>query len=285
LKYDQHPLSAAFPAMTEEELAALAADIKANGLLEPAIVFDGKILDGWHRGLACDRAGVKLVTQKYTGKDPVSFVKSRNWHRRQLTGSQKAAVEVALREWAERGKPKSEPGSDLHTTAQMAEAAGVSEKTIQHAKAAHHAGLGHVVAEGKVSAKTAAEVAKLPPKKLEAAKAAIERGEDPLPKKPTPAAKSAKSKTKAAESPAEETVPLKKYQELATKYDELVETLEDYAHISDGDAAKEMKVLREKLRLAERRRDELMNECKERGKQVEIYKRELKKLGWKGFAK
>jgi predicted RNase H-like nuclease (RuvC/YqgF family) len=183
LKYDQHPLSAAFPAMTEEELAALAADIKANGLLEPAIVFDGKILDGWHRGLACDRAGVKLVTQKYTGKDPVSFVKSRNWHRRQLTGSQKAAVEVALREWAERGKPKSEPGSDLHTTAQMAEAAGVSEKTIQHAKAAHHAGLGHAVAEGKVSAKTAAEVAKLPPKKLEAAKAAIERGDDPLPKK------------------------------------------------------------------------------------------------------
>jgi hypothetical protein len=47
--YEQHPLSAIFPKMSEKEFAGLCADIAANGLAHPIVVFEGKILDGWHR--------------------------------------------------------------------------------------------------------------------------------------------------------------------------------------------------------------------------------------------
>lgn len=42
-------LSNIFPAMTSDETRELEADIKKNGLLEPIILLDGKIPDGYHR--------------------------------------------------------------------------------------------------------------------------------------------------------------------------------------------------------------------------------------------
>jgi hypothetical protein len=53
----QHPLSAAFPAMSADDFAALVEDIKVNGQREPVIVFEGMVLDGWHRYSACVAAG------------------------------------------------------------------------------------------------------------------------------------------------------------------------------------------------------------------------------------
>ena len=57
-KFEQHPLSAAFPAMPEVDLEALAEDIKAHGQREPGLLHEGMVLDGWHRYLACEKAGV-----------------------------------------------------------------------------------------------------------------------------------------------------------------------------------------------------------------------------------
>jgi hypothetical protein len=48
-KYESHPLADIFPPMTKAELAALAEDIKANGLQLPIVLFEGKILDGRSR--------------------------------------------------------------------------------------------------------------------------------------------------------------------------------------------------------------------------------------------
>ena len=50
----QHPLSAAFPAMPDDEFRELVEDIRANGQLEPGIVLDDMVLDGWHRYRACE---------------------------------------------------------------------------------------------------------------------------------------------------------------------------------------------------------------------------------------
>ena len=49
----------------------------------------------------------------------------------------------------------------------MAEAAGTSDRTIRHAKAAVKAGQGEAVRDGKISAKAAAEAAKPKPSVLE----------------------------------------------------------------------------------------------------------------------
>ena len=164
MTYLQHPLSAAFPSMSKDEIQALANDISANGQREPGIIFEDMVLDGWHRYQACEIAGVEFVSRplpKYD--DPVLFVKSRNLHRRHLTASQRAAAVVACSAWAPVGKPANPaPGAPLQkaTVSEMAREAQVSERTIQQAKIAELSGVGADVRDGKVSAKKAADKAK-----------------------------------------------------------------------------------------------------------------------------
>lgn len=92
-----HPAADLFPMLDEKDLAALAEDIKANGLLEPVWLYDDPdhgtvILDGRNRAAACALAGVQLQTRTYTGPDPIRFAVSVNMQRRHLTAGQKAAV-------------------------------------------------------------------------------------------------------------------------------------------------------------------------------------------------
>lgn len=167
-EYHQHPLSAAFPGMSQSELAALTDDIAEEGQREPITLFEGKILDGWHRYQACNACGrVPVTVELPGGVNPVAFVKSRNLHRRHLTGSQRAAAVVACGEWAETGRPKNPaPGAAFPikpTVQEMAKEAEVSPRTIQHAKTAHAAGMGGDVRDGSISAKAAAEIVKPKP--------------------------------------------------------------------------------------------------------------------------
>jgi hypothetical protein len=171
MELNQHPLSAAFPAMSVEDFGALVEDVRANGQREPIMLYEGMVLDGWHRYRACVECGLK--PQKFdfpADKDPVAFVLSHNLHRRHLTPSQRAAAVVACTEWAppHRPKKKGEPGSHLSTTAELAKTAHVSDKTIKDAKAAHKAGLTDAVKAGALTVKEAAQVArgKAEPQKL-----------------------------------------------------------------------------------------------------------------------
>jgi phage anti-repressor protein len=106
--------------------------------------------------------------------------------RRHLTDSQRAAAVVACTAWARPGnQPKPEPGSGLKTKSEMAETAGVSDRTIRQAKRAHEAGLGEAVRDGKVTAKEAASIAKLPePERHAALEAPPESKSKPAPKSP-----------------------------------------------------------------------------------------------------
>ncbi len=89
-----HPLAAALPAMLRDEYVELVADIKANGLREPLMLFEDQVLDGRHRCRACVDLGIALNTRTFTGTtaDAKAYVVSLNVHRRHLTFEQKQEV-------------------------------------------------------------------------------------------------------------------------------------------------------------------------------------------------
>lgn len=175
----QHPLSRAFPAMSDADFRALVEDIATNGQHEPVVTLDGMVLDGWHRYCATQEAGVEAECVPYDGDDPQAFVLGANMHRRHLTASQRAAAIVAVSEWKPQGRPsvasKPAPGAEF-----LAEQASVSTRTIEHVKTAIRAGLGDAVRDGKVSAKAAAESVRPPtPKRTPVAPNVGIGGEEP----------------------------------------------------------------------------------------------------------
>jgi ParB-like chromosome segregation protein Spo0J len=64
-KYKVHPAADVFPMMSDEKLAKLGQDIKANGLRQPIVILHGMLVDGRNRLEAMERAGLP------TGPDDV----------------------------------------------------------------------------------------------------------------------------------------------------------------------------------------------------------------------
>ncbi len=94
-----HPLANIFPLLTGEDFAGMVADIKQKGLIENIILTpDGLILEGRNRYRACLEAGVepKFETTREPQENWLSFIISKNVHRRHLTASQRAAVAAEL---------------------------------------------------------------------------------------------------------------------------------------------------------------------------------------------
>jgi protein gp37 len=97
-----HPVAARFPALSEDELEALAQDIKANKQRQPIILTaNGKmIIDGVNRWKACKRAGVKPIfkrlSKSYTETDILNYIVSVNLRRRDLTAGQRAMLALDL---------------------------------------------------------------------------------------------------------------------------------------------------------------------------------------------
>lgn len=87
-----HEIANLFPMMGVDEFEQLKGDIKANGLIEPIVLYEDKILDGRNRWLACGEVGEKPRFDYYQEDQPVSFVISKNMNRRHLTASQKAMI-------------------------------------------------------------------------------------------------------------------------------------------------------------------------------------------------
>jgi len=94
-----HPYAELFPRMTNPEFEGLSGDIARKGLLEDIIVYEGKILEGRERYVACVRKKVPPRFREYAGEcgSPLEFVVSKNLHRRHLTEGQRALVAARLR--------------------------------------------------------------------------------------------------------------------------------------------------------------------------------------------
>jgi len=88
-----HPVALIMPPMNDEEFRMFKEDISGNGLIEPIVLFQGKVLDGRNRYNACRELGIEVFARTWEGgMDPVEYVVSKNIHRRQLTPAQRATA-------------------------------------------------------------------------------------------------------------------------------------------------------------------------------------------------
>ena len=107
-----HPCLDLFPLMADDELAALAADITAHGLLDPVVVDrEGVLLDGRCRLEACRRAGVAPRFRTYAGDAPVAFILSANLARASYPQSVRAMAVAQARHDAIRPGPAKKHGA------------------------------------------------------------------------------------------------------------------------------------------------------------------------------
>lgn len=156
-----HPIADCFPLIEGTEFDELAEDIRLNGVREPVILFEGKILDGRNRYRASEAAQVDCPLTTYDGADPVGFVVSLNLRRRHLSEGQRAWVAAKLANISLGGNQHSE-GMPIGRASELL---NVSERTTARAVVVRDHGaveLQEKVASGAVAPSTAADIARLP---------------------------------------------------------------------------------------------------------------------------
>lgn len=139
-----HPDAALFPMMSDEEIDALADDIKANGQLHPITVDeDGRLVDGRNRAEACERAGVEPIIAKLNGHDPKAFILSSNITRRHMTAGQRAMATAMI-------YPKGTQGKKTGTSSATKEAASAGRISMARTVLRHSLPLAQRVVAGSV---------------------------------------------------------------------------------------------------------------------------------------
>jgi hypothetical protein len=142
VEYEYSELSTVFPSFHgEEEFTQLVESIKTEGLLEPIVIWQGKIVDGRHRHLACKEARVQPEYTHLPDDWLLDKVKNRvvalNVLRRHLTTGQRALVAAALATMGHGGDRKSDQAVNLpfdNSNEGAAKQLNVSEKTVRTAK-------------------------------------------------------------------------------------------------------------------------------------------------------
>ena len=88
----------AFPSMQVDEFEALKASIARNGVLEPILVWQGRVMDGRHRLNACKALGIAPMVQVLDGtyEKAKSEAFSTNINRRHLGIGQRAILAAQL---------------------------------------------------------------------------------------------------------------------------------------------------------------------------------------------
>jgi hypothetical protein len=281
MAYQQHPLSAAFPAMSAEDFQGLKDSITEIGVQNPITLFEGMVIDGWHRYTAATELGMDCPVVELGDVDPRHFVLAQNKSRRHVTQAQLAMATTTVYAWRPVGNPAfSQSGTECpigKSNAQLAEAAGVSEKTIKQAKAVQTKAAPEVIAavkSGEIGLPKAAAIAKLP---KEEQAAAIHK---PAPK-PAP----------AVVEPEIEAPP--EYTELDAAHDQISDLQAELVVARMGDIPEEekqqaagliaelhaeIKTLNASLKAAYLSRDQLMEENAQMKRQMAMQRREIDKL-------
>jgi N6-adenosine-specific RNA methylase IME4 len=194
-----HPLAELFPLIEGEAFATFIDDVRDNGVRDPIVLHDGKILDGRNRFAALvelvesgevlgpgwgHRAGEPLDVEFLAPPqpwfrrfsidqdgDPLPWVLSKNLQRRHLSDSQRAMVAAKITD-SQVGRPKVFEPAPAYIppiggiTAQASAAMlNVSQRSVERARAVLRdgvVGLRHAVEQGQVAVAAAGLVAALP---------------------------------------------------------------------------------------------------------------------------
>jgi hypothetical protein len=157
--YEADWRAALFPSMSAAAFATFTADIEAYGQREPIWLLNGKVLDGWHRYLACTELGIAVQTREFTGDDvaALAFVLSANLSRRHLDASQRAmiAARIATLQDGQHAAPIGAPSQRA-----AAEMLNVGRRSVQRAREVIDEGgpaLAEAVDRGEVTVSAAAQ--------------------------------------------------------------------------------------------------------------------------------
>ena len=173
MTYTQHPLSAAFPAMSADDFQALKDSIENIGVQNPITLFEGMVIDGWHRYTAAMELGMPCPTVELGDVDPRDFVLAQNKTRRHITIAQLAMAANAVYSWRSAGRPSGNSAGPAELKQpEMAKNAGVSVRSLRQAEEVKKNAAPEVIAainSGAVGLEKAAKIAQLPKEEQAAA--------------------------------------------------------------------------------------------------------------------
>jgi ParB-like chromosome segregation protein Spo0J len=191
--YEPHEFANVFPLREGPPLWELSDHIRANGLQEAIMLFEGKVLDGRRRQLACLRAKVapRYAEYKGTPEEALRYVIGKNLHRRHLGESERAmvAAKIATLQQGFKRQQKSHtpigglrdtPSGTPSTQRDAAEVMSVGKRSVQRARVVLEKGtpeLQQAVENGTLSVSDAANVAKEEPAVQAAAVEAVRSGQ------------------------------------------------------------------------------------------------------------
>ena len=95
-----HPIALLLPEMDADGFDKFKEDISGNGVIEPIVLWQDKVLDGRHRYRAAKELGIDVDARHWEGgMDPVEYVVSKNLLRRHLTKAQLAMCAAKAMEY------------------------------------------------------------------------------------------------------------------------------------------------------------------------------------------
>lgn len=181
--YQQHPLSAAFPPLSDDEYLQLCDSITILGVQNPITIYEGQVLDGWNRYRASIELGLPCPTREIEDwVDPREFVMAQNKARRHLLAAQLIAIASKVYAWKGVGSNRykdqissSEPGSEHQgepgseapiSSRELADVVGVTQRSVEQFREVDRKAAPEVrdaVERGELGLRKAAQIAKLPP--------------------------------------------------------------------------------------------------------------------------
>ena len=101
--YERHSLSNPFGEAEQSDFDELILSMRTRGYDQshPVVLFEGKILDGWHRYLAARRVGVEPQFREFVGslEEARTFVYGENLPRRHMNQRQKITALLLMNQW------------------------------------------------------------------------------------------------------------------------------------------------------------------------------------------
>ena len=103
IDYTRHAFSLAFQEAAQSDFAELVRSIRERGYdsRHPILLYEGQILDGWHRWKVCQELGIEPTFEIFEGTkaEAHKIVFSENIARRQMSQSQKSMAYLVRNGW------------------------------------------------------------------------------------------------------------------------------------------------------------------------------------------